>query len=136
MAKFQLVIVQSIEGCMVENYQEQYPVLYREASKLKERATFPMDENASLSMLIDGKKRKDYYDATYFIEATPVTESIINGMLRMYLINEIIVYTIPVMLYTGRRLFQSELAKTDWKCTDTKVLKDGSVRTVFRKQEK
>lgn len=121
---------------MVENYQEQYPVLYREASELKERATFPMDENASLSMLIDGKKRKDYHDATYFIEATSVTASIINGMLRMYLINEIIVYTVPVMLYTGRRLFQSELAKTDWKCTDTKVLKDGSVRTVFRKQEK
>ena len=58
MAKFQLLIVQSIEGCMVENYQEQYPVLYREASKLKERATFPMDENASLSMLIDGKSAR------------------------------------------------------------------------------
>ena len=134
MARFQLLIVQSIEGYMVEDYTERYPSLSEETAEWLNNATFPMDENASLSMLIDVKKRKGN-DSTYFIEATPITASIINGMLRMYLINEIIVYTVPVMLYTGRRLFQSELAKTDWKCIGTKLLKDGSVRTVFRKQE-
>ncbi|MCE8949670.1 hypothetical protein [Bacteroides thetaiotaomicron] len=133
MARFQLLIVQSIEGYMVEDYTERYPSLSEETAEWLNNATFPMDENVSLSMLIDGKKRKDYYDATYFIEATPVTASIINGMLRMYLIDEIITYTVPVMLYTGRRLYQPRLAKTDWKCTSTKIRKDGIVQTVFRK---
>lgn len=134
MARFQLLIVQSIEGYLVEDYMERYPSLGKETAEWQNNATFPMDENASLSMLIDGKKRKGN-DATYFIEATPVTASIINGMLRMYLIDEIITYTVPVMLYTGRRLYQPQLAKTDWKCTSTKIRKDGIVQTVFRKIE-
>lgn len=133
MARFQLLIVQSIEGYMVEDYAERYPSLGEETAEWLNNATFPMDENASLSMLIDGKKCKDYEDAIYFIEATPVTASIINGMLRMYLIDEIITYTVPVMLYTGRRLYQPQLAKTEWECTSTKIRKDGIVQTVFRK---
>lgn len=132
MAKVQLLIVQSIEGYMVEDYTERYPSLREETAKLQNGATFPMDENASLSMLIEGKKRKDN-NATYFIKATPTTASIINGMLRMYLIDEIIIYTVPVMLYMGRRLYQSQLAKTDWECTSTKVRKDGIVQTIFHK---
>ena len=66
MARFQLLIVQSIEGYMVEDYTERYPSLSEETAEWLNNATFPMDENVSLSMLIDGKKRKDYYDATYF----------------------------------------------------------------------
>lgn len=132
MAKVQLLIVQSIEGYMVKDYTERYPSLREETAALQNGATFSMDENASLSMLIEGKRRKDS-DATYFIEATPTTASIINGMLRMYLIDEIIIYTVPVMLYTGRRLYQSQLAKTDWECTSTKVRKDGIVQTIFHK---
>jgi len=117
---------------MVEDYTERYPSLREETAALQNSATFPMDENTSLSMLIEGKKRKDS-DATYFIEATTITASIINGMLRMYLIDEIIIYTVPVMLYTGRRLYQSQLAKTDWECASTKIRKDGIVQTTFRK---
>lgn len=117
---------------MVEDYTERYPSLSEETAEWLNNATFPMDENASLSMLIDGKKRKGN-NAIYFIEATPITASIINGMLRMYLIDEIITYTVPVMLYTGRRPYQPQLVKTDWKCTSTKIRKDGIVRTVFRK---
>ena len=132
MAKVQLLIVQSIEGYMVEDYTELYPSLREETVALQNSATFPMDENTSLSMLIEGKKRKDS-NATYFIEATPTTASIINGMIRMYLIDEIINYTIPVIIYTGRRLYQSQLAKTDWECTSTKIRKDGIVQTTFRK---
>ena len=117
---------------MVEDYTKRYPSLREETVTLQNSATFLMDENASLSMLIEGKKRKDS-NATYFIEATPTTASIINGMLRMYLIDEIIIYTAPVMLYTGRRLYQTQLTKTDWECTSTKVRKNGIVQTTFRK---
>ncbi|WP_075559419.1 hypothetical protein [Parabacteroides timonensis] len=132
MAKVRLLIVQSIEGCLVEDYTQRYPSLSRETAELLNDATFPLNENASLSMLIEGKKRKDN-DVIYIIEATPISTSIINGMLRMYLIDEIIIYTIPVMLDNGKQIYQSNLVKTDWKCTSTKIRKDGIVQTVFCK---
>lgn len=132
MAKIRLLIVQSIEGYMVEDYAERYPSLREETAELMNDATFPMDENASLSMLIEGKRRKGN-NATYFIEATPVTASIINGMLRMYLIDEIIAYTIPAMPGNGRRPYLPGLPKTDWECTSVKIRKDGTVQTILRK---
>ena len=116
----------------MEDYSERYPSLSEETVKWLGDATFPLNENASLSMLIEGKKRKGN-NATYIIEATPITASIINGMLRMYLIDEAIIYTIPVMLDNGNRIWQPNLAKTDWKCTSTKISNDGTVRTVFCK---
>lgn len=58
MARFQLLIVQSIEGYMVEDYAERYPSLGEETAEWLNNATFPMDENASLSMLIDGKNAR------------------------------------------------------------------------------
>lgn len=117
---------------MVEDYAERYPCLREETAELMNDATFPMDENASLSMLIESKRRKGN-NATYLIEATPITVSIINGMLRMYLIDEIITYTIPVMPGNGRRPYQPDLPKTDWECTSVKIRKDGTIQAVFRK---
>lgn len=132
MAKIQLLIVQSIEGYMVSDYSEKYPFLREETAELKKYVTFPMDENASLFTLIEAKDKKDS-DVVYFIEATPVTESIINGMLRMYLINEIITYTIPIMLGNGKCAYQPDLPQMDWKCTSIKALKDGTIKTIFQK---
>lgn len=54
----------------------------------------------------------------------------------MFLIKKIITFTTPVMIDSGISLYQQELSNTDWKCTYTKVMKDGIVRSVFRKQEK
>lgn len=132
MAKVQLLIVQSIEGYMVTDYSEQHPSLREETVELRNRATFQMNENASLFTLIEAREQKGN-DAVYFIEATPITESIINGMLRMYLIDEIITYTVPVMLGNGKRAYQPDLPKTDWKCASVKALKDGTIQSVFKK---
>lgn len=135
MAKVQLLTVQSIDGYMIDNHNELPAVLSDEIVKLKDVAIRQLNENISLSMLIDWRENEpDSF--TYLIEATKETRSIINGMFRMFLIDEIITFTIPVMLGSGISLYQQELPRTDWKCTDTKVMKDGTIRSVFRRQGK
>lgn len=133
MAKVQLLTVQSVDGYMIDNNHELPAILSDEIVKLRDEAILHLNENASLSMLIDWRENEPD-NFTHLIEATKDTRSIINGMFRMFLIDEIITFTIPVMQGDGISLYQQELPQTDWKCADTKVLKDGTVRTVFRKQ--
>lgn len=132
MAKVQLLTVQSIDGYMIDNYNELPAVLSDEIEKLKDAAIRQLNENASLSMLIDWRENEpDSF--TYLIEATKETRSIINGMFRMHLIDEIVRYTIPVMLGTGVSLYQQELPKNNWKVVKTASYKDEMSLTVFRK---
>lgn len=132
MAKVQLLTVQSIDGYMIDNYNELPAVLSDEIEKLKDAAIRQLNENASLSMLIDWRENEpDSF--TYLIEATKETRSIINGMFRMHLIDEIVRYTIPVMLGSGVSLYQQELPKNNWKVVKTASYKDEMSLTVFRK---
>lgn len=132
MAKVQLLTVQSIDGYMIDNHNELPAVLSDEMVKLKDAAIRQLNENISLSMLIDWRENEpDSF--TYLIEATKETRSIINGMFRMHLIDEIVRYTIPVMLGSGVSLYQQELPKNKWKIVKTAAYKDEMSLTVFRK---
>lgn len=132
MAKVQLLTVQSIDGYMIDNHNELPAVLSDEIEKLKDAAIRQLNENASLSMLIDWRENEpDSF--TYLIEATKETRSIINGMFRMHLIDEIVRYTIPVMLGTGVSLYQQELPKNNWKVVKTVAYKEEVSLTVFRR---
>lgn len=132
MAKVQLLTVQSIDGYMIDNHNELPAVLSDEIEKLKDAAIRQLNENASLSMLIEWRENEpDSF--TYLIEATKETRSIINGMFRMHLIDEIVRYTIPVMLGSGVSLYQQELPKNNWKVVKTASYKDEMSLTVFRK---
>lgn len=132
MAKVQLLTVQSIDGYMIDNHNELPAVLSDEIVKLKDAAIRQLNENASLSMLIDWRE-KEADSFTYLIEATKETRGIINGMFRMHLIDEIVRYTIPVMLGTGVSLYQQELPKNNWKVIKTASYNDEMSLTVFRK---
>lgn len=132
MAKVQLLTVQSIDGYMIDNHNELPAVLSDEIEKLKDAAIRQLNENASLSMLIDWRENEaDSF--TYLIEATKETRSIINGMFRMHLIDEIVRYTIPVMLGSGVSLYQQELPKNNWKVVKTASYNDEMSLTVFRR---
>ena len=132
MAKVPLLTVQSIDGYMIDNYNELPAVLSDEIEKLKDAAIRQLNENISLSMLIDWRENEaDSF--TYLIEATKETRSIINGMFRMHLIDEIVRYTIPVMLGSGVSLYQQELPKNNWKVVKTASYNDEMSLTVFRK---
>ena len=67
----------------------------------------------------------------YLIEATEKTAGIINGMIRMRLVDEIILYMIPVIAGNGSRLFQSSLPESEWTCTGSRQWKDGMVRIAY-----
>lgn len=132
MAKVQLLSVQSIDGYMIDNHNELPAVLSDEIVKLKDAAIRQLNENASLSMLIDWREN-EADNFTYLIEATKETRSIINGMFRMFLIDEIITFTIPVMLGSGISLYRQELPKNNWEVAKTAAYKDEMSLTVFRK---
>lgn len=132
MAIVQLLTVQSIDGYVLENLREQHPTIYEAISAMKDKATFLLSEDTSLTMLIDGIEN-ERESTTCLTEAAPSTSGIISGMLRLHLIDEIVAYTAPVMLGAGRGLYQRDIPKTAWKCVLTQVSKDGTVKTVFRK---
>ena len=77
----------------------------------------------------------DKSDSTCLIEANTATAGIINGMIRMYLLDEIILCTIPVIAGNGCRLFLGDLPESEWMRDETKTYKDGSLKAVYRKNE-
>ena len=123
---------------------------------MKETAR-PLSEYTSLTTLVLDKS-----DTTCFIEANTATASIINGMARMHLLDEIILCTIPVIAGNGCRLFLGDLPErldkiilctipviagngcrlflgdlpeSEWMRDETKTYKDGSLKAVYRKNE-
>ena len=62
---------------------------------------------------------------------TEKTAGIINGMMRMRLVDEIILYLLPVIAGNGSRLFQGSLPESEWTCTESKRWKDNIIRITY-----
>ena len=130
MAKVQMLALQSIDGYMIDNRPELSAVLSDEIATLKTAATHLLNKDVSLTMLSEWAEN-EAENITYLIKAACQTAAIIDGMFRMGLIDEIVLYTIPAILGGGKRLYQSSLPETSWKCTATHICSDGTVHTVF-----
>lgn len=59
---------------------------------------------------------------------------ILNGLLRLQLIDEIILYTVPFIAGTGRHLFKANLPTSHWSLVKKKEYNGGILRTVYRKK--
>ena len=127
-----MLALQSIDGYMIDNRPELSAVLSDEIATLRTAATHLLNKDVSLTMLSDWAEN-EAVNITYLIEADNQTAAIIDGMFRMGLIDEIILYTIPVILGHGKRLYQSPLPEISWKCTSTRICMDGTVQAVFRR---
>lgn len=96
MGKVVLFAVLTMDGCLADSSgkaqewlsQTDLPDRIR-ITEIKETAC-PLSEYTSLTMLV-----LDKTSSTYFIEANAATASIINGMARMHLLNEIILAQYP-----------------------------------------
>ena len=132
MAKLQMLALQSIDGYMIDDRPELSAVLSDEIAKLRTAATHLLNKDVSLTMLSDWAEN-EAANITYLIEADNQTAAIIDGMFRMGLIDEIVLYTIPVILGCGKRLYQSPLPEISWKCSATRICTDGTVQAVFRR---
>lgn len=135
MGKVVLFAVLTLDGCLADSSRAAQAWLAQTdtpdrfgISEMKETAR-PLTEHTSLTML----SLDTSVHSTYFIEAGTVTASIINGMVRMHLPDEIILCTIPVIAGNGCRLFQIHLPESSWTRTEIKAYKDGSLKAVYRR---
>ena len=133
MAKVRLLAVLTMDGCPAETTglsgrwlgSDQYGI-----GSLKESATCILNENTSLTLLSSWTENSDD-SLTYLIEATEGTAGFINGMIRMRLVDEIILYLLPLMAGNGSRLFQGSLPESEWICTESRRWKDGIIRITY-----
>ena len=134
MGKVQVLAVLSMDGCLAsELHGKSYKELCLDCcgiNEIKENALYHITPDYSISMLDEW--RKSTTDICYLAEVTPEKADYINGLLRMRVVDEIILYTIPFIAGTGKRFFQSALPQGQWTLTSQKVYRNGVVRHIYK----
>ena len=132
MAKIQVFAVLSLDGCLPEKTGDACWALRPESygiDRLFDAADYELTPAYPTSRLTENKS-----DSLFLIEATQETADYINGLLRLQLIDEIILYTVPFLAGTGRHLFKANLPTTHWSLVEKKEYNAGILRTVYRKK--
>ena len=132
MAKVQVLAVLSLDGCLSEEMNDTcwkpHPENY-DIGKLFDAADYELTPIYPTSRLAENKS-----DFLFLIEANHDTADYINGLLRLQLIDEIILYTVPFIAGTGRHLFKSNLPTSHWNMVEKKEYNGGILRTIYRKK--
>lgn len=137
MAKVKLLAVLSLDGCLSEMNRESRWWLRPESygiTEIRDNASMELTSDISLSMLINWKMNEDD-TVCYLIEATTDTAEFINGMMRMRLIDEIILYTVPFIAGTRQHLFKATLPTSYWNFIEQRTYNGGISRTVYQRSE-
>lgn len=137
MAKVKLLAVLSLDGCLSEINRESRWWLRPESygiTEIRDNASLELTSDISLSMLINWKMNEDD-TVCYLIEATTDTAEFINGMMRMRLIDEIILYTVPFIAGTRQHLFKATLPTSYWNFIEQRTYNGGISRTVYQRSE-
>lgn len=135
MAKVQLLAVLSIDGCPTELQPQKR--LFRSPEdygieKIRGNALYKLTPDYSISILLEWQEK--YGNTCYLLEANAENTEYANGLLRMNVIDEIILYIVPCIIGTGRHLFKSAFLKTEWTLAESKRFDDGVVRLIYRKR--
>ena len=132
MAKVQVLAVLSLDGCLSEKTGDASWALRPESygiDKLFDAADYELTSLYPTSRLAEDKS-----DSIFLIEATQETATYINGLLRLQLVDEIIIYTVPFIAGTGCHLFKANLPTSHWNLVEKKEYNGGILRTVYRKK--
>ena len=132
MAKVQVLAVLSLDGCLSEKTGDASWVLHPESygiDKLFDAADYELTPLYPTSRLVENKS-----DSIFLIEATHETSDYINGLLRLQLIDEVILYIVPFIAGAGRHLFKANLPASHWSLIEKKEYNGGILRTVYRKK--
>ena len=133
MGKVQILAVLTMDGCQSsELYCKAYKELRLEdcgINEIRENALYHITPDYSISMLDEW--RKSATDICYLAEVTPEKADYINGLLRMRVVDEIILYTLPFIAGTGKRFFQSALPQEQWTLTSQKEWSAISIKRAF-----
>lgn len=123
MAKVQVLAVLSLDGCLSEKTSDAKWVLRPESydiDKLFNAADYELTPAYPTSRLTENKS-----NSIFLIEANHETADYINGLLRLQLIDEIILYTVPFIAGTGRHLFKANLPTSHWNLVEKKEYNGG-----------
>ena len=132
MAKVQVLAVLSLDGCLSERTGDACWALRPESydiDKFFDAADYELTPVYPTSRLTENKS-----DSLFLIEATHDTADYINGLLRLQLIDEIILYIVPFIAGTGCHLFKANLPTSHWNLVEKKEYNGGILRTVYRKK--
>ena len=132
MAKVQVVAVLSLDGCLSEKSGDACWALRPESygiDKLFDAADYELTPVYPTSRLVENKSK-----SIFLIEATHETADYINGLLRLQVIDEIILYTVPFIAGTGRHLFKSNLPTSPWNLVEKKEYNSGILRAIYSKK--
>ena len=132
MAKVQVLAVLSLDGCLSEKTGDASWALRPESygiDKLFDAADYELTSLYPTSRLTEDKS-----DSIFLIEATQDTATYINGLLRLQLVDEIVLYTVPFIAGTGQHLFKSNLPTSHWNMVEKKEYNGGILRTIYRKK--
>ena len=132
MAKVRVLAVLSLDGCLSEKTGDANWALRPECygiDKLYDAADYELTPLYPTSRLVENKS-----ESIFLIEATHETSDYINGLLRLQLIDEIILYMVPFIAGTGRHLFKANLPASHWNLIEKKEYNGGILRTVYRKK--
>ena len=132
MAKVQVLAVLSLDGCLSEKSGDACWALRPESygiDKLFDAADYELTSLYPTSRLTEDKS-----DSIFLIEATQDTATYINGLLRLQLVDEIVLYTVPFIAGTGQHLFKSNLPTSHWQLAEKKELNGGILRMTYRKK--
>ena len=132
MAKVQVLAVLSLDGCLSESAGDASWVLRPESydiDKLFDAADYELTPAYPTSRLVENKSK-----SIFLIEATHETADYINGLMRLQLIDEIILYIVPFIAGTGLHLFKANLPISHWNMVEKKEYNGGILRTIYRKK--
>ena len=133
MGKDQILAVLTMDGCQCsELHGKAYKELRLDKcgiNEIRDNALYHITPDYSISILDEW--RKDNTDTCYLAEAAPDKWDYINGLLRMRVVDEIILYTLPFIARTGRHFFQSALPETLWTLTSQKSYPNGVCRSIY-----
>ena len=137
MGKVQILAVLTMDGCHSSELRcNAYSELRLDRlgiDGIKENALYHVTPDYSISMLDEW--RKDNTNICYLAEATPDNSDYINGLLRMRVVDEIILYTVPFISGTGRHFFRSALPEAHWTLASQKSYSNGVCRSIYTRMD-
>lgn len=135
MGKVQILAVLTMDGCQSsELYCKAYKELRLEdcgINEIRENALYHITPDYSISMLDEWRRYET--DTCYLAEASPEKTDYINGLLRMQVVDEIILYTVPFIAGTGKYFFQSALPPIQLTLVSQKKFPNGVTCHIYNR---
>lgn len=95
-------------------------------------ALYKLTSDYSVSVLQEW--REEGGSICHLLEVTAGNTEYANGLLRMNVIDEIILYVVPTIDGNGAHFFKSALPMNDWRLMENKTYRDGVIRLTYHKE--